>query len=162
MVGTDRNVRRRVVEESARPKRLLDALARAQRVVGRSLQVDLEREEGITLDQWRVLRALSTDEGRTMGELVDYLQVPAASVTRFVDALVDRALVFRHARAADRRQVEVLLSALGSQVLVRTEALVEAHEARLAEVSRIPVAELIDALEAIASGSPSPSAVHSP
>ncbi|EWT05029.1 MarR family transcriptional regulator [Intrasporangium chromatireducens Q5-1] len=150
------------MDESARPKRLLDALARAHRVVGRSLQVDLEREEGITLDQWRVLRALSTDEGRTMGELVEHLQVPAASVTRFVDTLVDRALVFRHARAADRRQVEVLLSSLGSQVLARTEALVQAHEARLAEVSMIPVADLIDALESIASATPSTSPAHSP
>jgi DNA-binding MarR family transcriptional regulator len=148
------------VEQSGRPKRLVDALARAHRVVGRSLQVDLEREEGVTLDQWRVLRVLSTDEGRTMGELVDQLQAPAASVTRFVDALVDRALVFRHARAADRRQVEVLLSTSGAQVLQRVEALVQAHEDRLAAASKIPVTDLIDALESLAA--PSLSTTHSP
>jgi DNA-binding MarR family transcriptional regulator len=95
-----------------------------------------------------------------MGELVDQLQAPAASVTRFVDALVDRALVFRHARAADRRQVEVLLSASGAQVLQRVEALVLAHEDRLAAASMIPVADLIDALESLAA--PSLSTTHSP
>lgn len=143
------------MEEPARPKRLLDALARAQRVVGRTLQADLEREEGLSLDQWRVLRALSTDEGRTMGELLDDLQVPAASATRFVDALVDRALAFRHIRARDRRQVEVLLSAVGAQVLQRAEALVQAHEARLAEASRMSLPDLIDALESFTTTSPS-------
>lgn len=143
------------MEDPARPRRLLDALARAHRVVGRSIQAELEREEGITLDQWRVLRSLSTYEGRTMGELVESLLVPAASLTRFVDGLVDRALVFRHVRTTDRRQVEVLLSATGVHVLLRVEALVQAHEDRLAEASSMPIPDLVNALESLTASSPS-------
>ncbi len=137
------------MQDSARPGRLLDALARAHRVVGRTLQGDLEREEGITVDQWRVLRALGPDEGRTMGELVDRLQIPPATITRLVDALVDRALVFRHARASDRRQVEVLLSSLGAQVLTRVEGLVQRDEDLWAASSALPLTDLIDALETL-------------
>lgn len=137
------------MQDSALPGRLLDALARAYRVVGRTLQGDLEREEGITVDQWRVLRALGPDDGRTMGELTERLQIPAATITRLVDALVDRALVFRHARATDRRQVEVLLSSLGSQVLTRVEGLVQRDEARWATSTTLPLTDLIDALEAL-------------
>lgn len=137
------------MQDSARPGRLLDALARAHRVVGRTLQGDLEREEGITVDQWRVLRALGPDDGRTMGELVERLQIPAATITRLVDALVDRALVFRHARPTDRRQVEVLLSTLGSQVLARVEGLVQRDEDRWVASTTLPLTDLIDALEAL-------------
>lgn len=132
------------------PPRLVDALSVALRVVSRSLQDALEREEGVSLDQWRTLRALSGPGGRTMGELADRLQIPAPSVTRLVDGLVDRALVYRNASTMDRRRVEVLLSGAGNVLLGRLEDIAQAHEAQYRSDANLGVDDLIDALTSTA------------
>jgi DNA-binding MarR family transcriptional regulator len=135
------------------PPRLVDTLSVALRMISRPLQETLEREEGVSLDQWRTLRSLSAIEGRTMGELSERLQIPAASVTRIVDGLVDRALVFRHGSAVDRRRVEVLLSEAGAALLVRLEDIALAHEAQYRATAGLSVDDLIEALNSVA-GSP--------
>jgi DNA-binding MarR family transcriptional regulator len=132
------------------PPRLVDTLSIALRMISRPLQETLEREEAVSLDQWRTLRALSASEGRTMGELSERLQIPAASVTRIVDGLVDRALVFRHGSAVDRRRVEVLLSDAGGALLVRLEDIALAHEAQYRATAGLSVDELIAALGSVA------------
>ena len=134
--------------------RLFDLLTVAHRVIGRSLQAHLESEEGVTVDQWRTLRTLSSDTGRTMGELVERLQIPAASLTRLVDGLVDRSLVFRHAGPVDRRRIEVFLSGTGAALQVRLEELVRLHERRYRQTPGLPVNELIAALGAIVTVDP--------
>jgi DNA-binding MarR family transcriptional regulator len=133
------------------PPRLVDSLSIALRMISRPLQETLEREEGVSLDQWRTLRSLSAVEGRTMGELSERLQIPAASVTRIVDGLVDRALVFRHGSAVDRRRVEVLLSEAGGALLVRLEDIALAHEAQYRATAGLSVDDLIAALSSVAS-----------
>jgi len=141
-------------KETTRPARLVDALTIALRLISRPLQETLEREEDVSLDQWRALRCLSADEGRTMGELSERLQIPAASLTRIVDALVDRALVFRHGSAVDRRRVEVLLSDAGAALLVRLEDIALSHEAQYQATTGLAVDDLIAVLSSVA-GSPS-------
>jgi DNA-binding MarR family transcriptional regulator len=141
--------------EQELPPRLVDTLSTALRMISRPLQETLEREEDVSLDQWRTLRALSASEGRTMGELSERLQIPAASVTRIVDGLVDRALVFRHGSAVDRRRVEVLLSEAGGALLVRLEDIAIAHEAQYRATRGLSVDDLIAALSSVAN---SPSA----
>jgi DNA-binding MarR family transcriptional regulator len=136
--------------EKARPPRLVDTLSVALRLISRPLQETLEREEDVSLDQWRVLRSLSGNEGRTMGELSERLQIPSASVTRIVDGLVDRALVFRHGSAVDRRRVEVLLSDAGAALLVRLEDIALAHEAQYRATAGLSVDDLIAALSSVA------------
>jgi DNA-binding MarR family transcriptional regulator len=135
------------------PPRLVDTLSTALRMISRPLQETLEREEAVSLDQWRTLRALSASEGRTMGELSERLQIPAASVTRIVDGLVDRALVFRHGSAMDRRRVEVLLSDAGGALLVRLEDIALAHEAQYRATAGLSVDDLIAALSSVANTS---------
>jgi DNA-binding MarR family transcriptional regulator len=142
--------------EKARPPRLVDALSVALRLISRPLQETLEREEGVSLDQWRALRSLSTSEGRTMGELSERLQIPAASLTRIVDGLVDRALVFRHGSAVDRRRVEVLLSEAGAALLVRLEDIALAHEAQYQATTGLSVDDLIAALSSVACSTSAP------
>lgn len=137
------------MSENELPPRFVDAVARAQRVVSRSVQEVLEREEGISLDQWRTMRALSVS-GRTMGELVDHLQIPPASVTRLVDGLVDNALVFRHVTPTDRRRIEVVLSDAGVVLLRRLEELVRVHEKRLHALTNLPIAQLAHDLATVA------------
>lgn len=107
--------------------RLVDSLAVVHRRLTRSLD-RLLAEEGTTVDQWRVLRAIAAADGLLMGELTDRVGIPGPSVTRLVDGLVDRALVYRTKSDPDRRRVAVHASEAGQTVLRRMDALVAAHE----------------------------------
>ncbi|MBB4966970.1 MarR family winged helix-turn-helix transcriptional regulator [Saccharothrix violaceirubra] len=108
---------------------LVDLLTRAQRALARDLGTVLE-EEGVTVDQWRVLRELSTG-GRTMGDLAMAVEIPHPTLTRLVDALVDSAFLYRSQSPTDRRKVAVHVSDPGRAKLDRLEALAAAHEQAL-------------------------------
>ncbi|WP_147251822.1 MarR family winged helix-turn-helix transcriptional regulator [Blastococcus sp. TF02-8] len=109
---------------------LVELLTVTQRRVAGGVAAALA-EDGGTLDGYRLLRALAGG-GRTMGELVAALHLPAPSCTRLVDAAVDQALAYRLPHAGDGRKVVVHLSDPGRDRLARWEALVAAHEAALA------------------------------
>ncbi|MBM7773102.1 DNA-binding MarR family transcriptional regulator [Actinokineospora baliensis] len=112
---------------------LVDLLTRAQRALARDLGTVLE-EEATTVDQWRVLRALSTAaDGWSMGELAITVEIPHPTLTRLVDALVDSALTYRTQSPEDRRRVSVHISELGRAKLDRLEALAAAHERTLVD-----------------------------
>lgn len=70
---------------------------------------------GPTLEQWRVLELLSDGDGHTMTEIAAHALVPAPTLTKIVDRLVDSALVYRRPDDTDRRRVLVLLSAHGRE-----------------------------------------------
>jgi DNA-binding MarR family transcriptional regulator len=72
--------------------------------------------DGPTLDQWRVLALLADGAGHPMTEVAGHAMVPAPTLTKIVDRLVDRALVYRRADVADRRRVLVFLSEHGRRV----------------------------------------------
>ncbi|MGW6915867.1 MarR family winged helix-turn-helix transcriptional regulator [Kitasatospora sp. NPDC054939] len=115
---------------------LIELLTVAQRRLARGLAGLLE-EEGCTLDQWRVMRALApdgdgTDEGgggRTMGDLARALVIPQASLSRVVDALADCGWVYRRQSDTDRRRITAHLSRQGRRTLGRLDALAAAHDA---------------------------------
>lgn len=113
-----------------RADRLADLLSIANRVVTREVADALEAAGGPTVEKWRALRLLDRNEGRTMGELADRLALPPASATRAVDGLVDKGLAFRSVSDRDRRQVVVLLSAVGAEVADHLESVVAAAERR--------------------------------
>jgi DNA-binding MarR family transcriptional regulator len=105
----------------------VETLVLAQRRAVRGLAARLA-DDGCTLDQWRVLRALDDDEGHVMGELADSLQIAQPTLTRVVDGLVDSAWVYRRPSLEDRRRVAVHLSRQGRVRLGRLDAIVRAHE----------------------------------
>jgi DNA-binding MarR family transcriptional regulator len=108
---------------------IVDLLQDAVRQVGRAVSAELAVVD-LTLDQWRVLRALEADAGRTMGEVAEAAQLTAATATRAVDTLVDRGLAYRHAPASDRRQVVVVLAAAGGKLVARLDGVVREAERR--------------------------------
>jgi DNA-binding MarR family transcriptional regulator len=109
----------------------VDLLTLAQRAVTRELGVVLQ-EESVTVDQWRLLRALrGGQQGRSMGELATALEISQPTLTRLVDGLAETATVYRTQSAHDRRRVWLHLSARGEQLLARLDALVAAYEASL-------------------------------
>jgi DNA-binding MarR family transcriptional regulator len=110
---------------------LVELLTVTQRRVARGVAAVLA-EDGATLDGYRLLRSLAGTGGRSMGELVAALHLPAPTLTRLVDGAVDAALVYRMPDPRDGRKVVVHLSEPGRIRLARLEALVGAHEAALA------------------------------
>lgn len=108
----------------------VEALTVAQRLAARGLASVLA-EDGCTLDQWRVLRALDDGEGHLMGELAETLLIAQPTLTRIVDGLVDDALVYRRQSPGDRRRVAVHLARQGQVRLRRLEAMVAAHQRAL-------------------------------
>lgn len=115
---------------TAPPSSLLEALAVLHRVADGQVAAALA-PEGFTVDQWRVLRSLADDAGQTMGALAASLRIPAPSLTRLVDGLVDRSLVYRRQATEDRRRLTVHLARAGRARLATLDALVEAQESAL-------------------------------
>ena len=75
-------------------------LAEAEQAVNRGLAESLG-EEGVTVEQWRILRALSDGYGHSMGDLAAAVLMPHPTLTKAVDRLVERrAVVYRR---QDRR-----------------------------------------------------------
>ncbi len=114
---------------------LVERLTRAQRYAAQGLS-RLLAEDGCTLDQWRVLRVLADGEGHLMGEVATELLLAQPTLTRVVDGLVDRALVYRRASDADGRKVSVHLSRQGRTRLARLDAVAAAHETALRDDPR--------------------------
>ncbi|MFE6747107.1 MarR family winged helix-turn-helix transcriptional regulator [Kitasatospora purpeofusca] len=107
---------------------LIELLTLAQRRLARDLAARLEAE-GCTLDQWRVMRCLTDDAGRSMGDLAQALLIPQASLSRIVDALTEAGLAYRRQDEQDRRRITAHLSRRGLIRLERLDALAAAHDA---------------------------------
>lgn len=97
-----------------RPQDLLDLLTRAERLFARRVGTVLE-EFGCSVEAWRVLDLLSDGAGHHMTALADHAFLPAPSLTKLVDQLVDQNLVFRRVDPADRRRVLAHLTPRGRE-----------------------------------------------
>ena len=128
---------------------LVELLTGTQRRLARGVSAVLA-EDGATLDGYRVMRCLAAGPGRSMSDLGAALSLPAPTLTRLVDGLVDAAEAYRLPDPDDGRRVRVHLSSRGRTRLSRLEALVQAHEAALtAELGSERVETLVRALRAL-------------
>ncbi len=101
-------------------------LSRAERSVNRGLAAALTAED-VSVEQWRILRALADDRGHSMGDLAEAVLMPHPTLTKAIDRLIDRSLVYRGHDPADRRRVAVFLADRGAELLVRVEGAVAGH-----------------------------------
>ncbi len=92
-------------------------------------------EADLTLDQWRVLRTLSGHGPLSMTDLAGTTRVTGPTLTRIVDRLAERSLLYRNVDPADRRKVLVHAGDRG-RTLARTLA------PRIAEAERTGLAAL--------------------
>jgi len=97
-------------------------IKRAERMLRRELDPVLDAE-GVTFEQWQVLAALLAEPGQRMTHLAASSSLPAPSLTRHVDRLVERALVVRRIDPADRRSAVVALSERGGACARRLAAI---------------------------------------
>ena len=100
---------------------LLLALKRIEREIELGLQPLLD-EFGLTVEQWRIMAALREEPGQPMSVLADSAVLPAASLTRHVDKLVERGLVLRRTHPDDKRRIVTALSPVGGTVADRVAA----------------------------------------
>lgn len=90
---------------------------------------------GISFEQWQVLAALLERPGLPMTELADAAVLPAATLTRHVDRLAQRALVIRRIDPHDRRRAVVALSAQGERIAGELRTTEGALEPAMAHVT---------------------------
>jgi DNA-binding MarR family transcriptional regulator len=69
--------------------------------------------EYLSLEEWLVLDALSEHDGLTMSGLAATTLASNATLSRHVDSLATRALIFREVAFEDRRRILVYLSKRG-------------------------------------------------
>jgi DNA-binding MarR family transcriptional regulator len=107
------------VETSAEVADLVAALSRR-------IRIDATRDLGplgVTWGQVRALRTLArAGDPLRMSDLADRLAIARRSATSFVDEHVERGLVERRDDPADRRAVEVAVTARGEAVLEQLRA----------------------------------------
>ncbi|HET6212281.1 MAG TPA: MarR family winged helix-turn-helix transcriptional regulator [Micromonosporaceae bacterium] len=101
-------------------------LTEAERAVNRGFAENLAAER-VSVEQWRILQALSDGHGHSMGDLAAAALMPHPTLTKAVDRLVDDALVYRRQDDVDRRRVAVFLSDRGRHLVRRLDRIAEAH-----------------------------------
>ncbi|MER5998648.1 MarR family winged helix-turn-helix transcriptional regulator [Nonomuraea sp. NPDC051941] len=106
-------------------------LSRAERSVNRGLAAVLAGED-VTVEQWRIMRALADGHGDSMGELAEAVLMPHPTLTKAIDRLIDRALVYRGPSKGDRRRVAVFVSDRGAELLARVDGAVAEHHGLIA------------------------------
>jgi DNA-binding MarR family transcriptional regulator len=89
--------------------------------------------KGVTVEQWRILRALSDGHGYSMGELAEAALMLHPTLTKAIDRLVDSALVYRRQDPNDRRRVAVYLSDSGLNLLAQLDHTAATHHRMIAE-----------------------------
>ncbi|MEV8375690.1 MarR family transcriptional regulator [Kribbella sp. NPDC056861] len=110
---------------------LLLLLKQAERRIEQQLLPILAQFD-LSLEQWRVMSALSDEPGLPMSSLAANAVLPNASLTRHVDKLVERGLVIRRIHSTDRRRVVTALSPVGTTVAERLRAEERRIEATIA------------------------------
>ncbi|HUY96630.1 MAG TPA: MarR family transcriptional regulator [Verrucomicrobiae bacterium] len=136
-----------------------DQLHRVYRALAQTLstfegmQLELWREQRLTMTQVRVLFRLHRLGHATVGQLGDALGIAPSTATGLVERLVQHGVVGRQGRDGDRRVVEVQLTESGERAVAQL-AQVEGGAVRraLAELSPADVAELARLLELLVTG----------
>ncbi|MFD6755868.1 MarR family winged helix-turn-helix transcriptional regulator [Micromonospora gifhornensis] len=124
---------------------LLPLLTRAERLLSRRVGA-LLTDEGLTIEAWRVLGLLADGLGHPMSEVAAEASLPPGTLTKLVDQLVDRNLVFRRVDPIDRRRIRAYLTARGRREHERLSMLIQADLAALSTVDDPTLATHLSAL----------------
>jgi DNA-binding MarR family transcriptional regulator len=119
-------------ENSPITEHLAYLLAQANREVNRQLEMRLS-EEGVPVEQWRILKVLSDGRGHSMGELAEAVLLNHPTLTKMIDRMVSDALVYRAQDPEDRRRVLMFISDRGRVLCRRLNSLAVRQEEHLAE-----------------------------
>ncbi|MPZ67402.1 MAG: MarR family transcriptional regulator [Pseudonocardiaceae bacterium] len=116
-----------MVPADTTPVLLAQLLSQVERRVARRVERVLDAD-GVNLEQWRVLSLLADGRGHPMSEIAGYAMVPAPTLTKIIDRMVERNLVYRRLDDADRRRVLVFLARRGRDLYRTLIAKVQREE----------------------------------
>ncbi len=105
-------------------------LAQANREINRQLEARLG-QEGVPVEQWRILKVLSDGNGRSMGELAEAVLLNHPTLTKIIDRMVSDALVYRVQDPQDRRKVLMFSSNRDNALCKRLNSLAVSQEAHI-------------------------------
>jgi MarR family transcriptional regulator, organic hydroperoxide resistance regulator len=105
---------------------LAHLLMQANRHVTRQLA-----SEGVSVEQWRVLKVISQHGGLTMREMARMLSLHHPTLTKIVDKMVAEALVYRVPDPDDRRKIRIFISEKGKGVLQQQNERVGDHQVKV-------------------------------
>lgn len=126
------------------------SLLRTAEIVRRLIDGVIEREGGITGQQYNVLRILrgAGENGLPTLDIVERLVEEAPGITRLIDRLETKNLVTRERCKTDRRQVFCRITRAGLTLLDKLDApLAEAQDAALGTLKKKDIAQLLELLD---------------
>jgi DNA-binding MarR family transcriptional regulator len=125
-------------------------LARVTQRVARQMEATLAGS-GLSLEQWRVLDLLADAQGHSMSEIAEHAMVPAPTLTKIVDRLVDNGLVHRRVDERDRRRVLVFATDGGAELHTQVAPQIkQAEDDAVAELTPDHAAQLVQLLTRLA------------
>src|SRR5258708_5618478 len=95
----------------------------------RRMRIAIEQAEGsdrLTMPQLRCLQAIVGDGSALTTQLARKMSVAVPTMTSMIDGLSERGLVSRHPDLADRRQIRIVMTDEGREVLARYQAIMHA------------------------------------
>jgi DNA-binding MarR family transcriptional regulator len=120
-------------------------VARAHRQLHIELEATLQ-QEGVSVEQWRVLEVLSDYAGYSMGELAELVLMNHPALTKLTDRMVANGLVHRIADAQDQRRVLVHITDRGTAIFSRLKRKAEEHNSRVEQALGASKAAALKAL----------------
>jgi MarR family transcriptional regulator, organic hydroperoxide resistance regulator len=128
----------------------LQAYARAVAVAD-PIRIRFWDGRGLTMPQLRLMYIVRDSGPRSVGEIAERLNVRPATVTGLTDRLVRQKLIERQDDPADRRVVQVALTAEGRRVLGEIEVASRAYfDAIFERMSESDVVQLISLFQKLA------------
>jgi DNA-binding MarR family transcriptional regulator len=89
--------------------------------------------EDFSEEQWRILYVLSDKQGHPMGELAERVLMNGPAMSKNMDKLVSRGMVFRAVDTQDSRKVLAYITDLGLRSLERLRKRVDSHHGSIEE-----------------------------
>lgn len=114
--------------------RMEDQLAYLIASANRQLEeqlADVLHPDGIGVEQFRIISALSSHDGRSMRELATAVLVDPATLTKIIDRMVADALVYRAPDPKDRRKVLIFIASKGKALHNRHRKTLDEQQKRL-------------------------------
>jgi MarR family transcriptional regulator, organic hydroperoxide resistance regulator len=107
-------------------------LAQANRQIHQQLDAKF-RNEGVPVEQWRILQLLVEKNGRTMSELTQAALLNHPTLTKMIDRMISDALVYRRPDPHDGRKVLIFISERGRVLNDRLSRLANLRQAEIIE-----------------------------
>jgi DNA-binding MarR family transcriptional regulator len=105
-------------------------LAQANRQIHQQLDEKF-RDEGVPVEQWRILKLLVEKNGRSMSDLTEAALLNHPTLTKMIDRMVSDALVYRRPDPKDGRKVLIFVAERGRALNDRLNRLANVRQAEI-------------------------------